>query len=52
MWWNVKWFPIGILADLLIHKDGEASREMLLVDSSSCTYDRYVWTENRNGGRW
>ena len=52
LWWNVKRLPMSLLGELLIHTAGKAAKETLLVDSSSYTYNRYVWKENNKGGRW
>ena len=52
LWRNVSRLPIGLLDELLVFAAGKEARESLLADSSSCTYNRYVWRENANGGRW
>ena len=51
LWWNVKKLLICILGELLIHTAGKVSQRTLLADSSSYTYNRYVWKENSKGGR-
>ena len=52
LWWNVSRLPIGLLDELLVFTAGKEAHESLLADSSSYTYNRYVWKENVKGGRW
>ena len=52
IWWNVKNLPIGLLDELLVQTAGKAAQEMLLADSTSYTYNRYVWKENAKGGQF
>ena len=48
LWWNVK-FSISLLNGLLVLTTGKAAYETLLSDSSSYTYNLYVWKENAKG---
>ena len=52
LWWNVSRLPVGLLDKLQVFTAGKRAHETLLVDSSSYTYNRYVWKENAKGGRW
>ena len=52
LWPNVSKLPIGLLDKLLVFTAGKEAQETLLVDSSSYTYNRYVWKESAKGGRW
>ena len=52
LWWNVSRLPIGLLGELRVFAAGKEDQESLLVDSSSYTYNRYVWKENVKCGRW
>ena len=48
----MKKIPIDLLDELLVQTSGKAAQETLLADSSSYTYNRYVWKENAKGGRF
>ena len=52
LWGNVKNLPIELLSMLLVHTSGKAAQGTLMADSSSYTYNRYVWKETSKGGRW